>query len=103
MRGTARFDCRKRNMREKERVIQGGGGGEEEEGAHLCWPKLDNDLCDWRDAPVAGSAQRTSGGWDAAKHRHGRQVPPPRRKEPKLYVCHQHYRRKQTEAYLVED
>lgn len=27
MRGKVRFDCRKRNMREKERVIQGGGEG----------------------------------------------------------------------------
>lgn len=63
MRGMARFDCRKRNMREKrEGVIQGGGGGGEgteeeeegeEEGAHLCWANLDNDLSDWREASVA--------------------------------------------------
>lgn len=49
MRGEARFDCREKD-REKDRVILGGGEGEEEEeddeGAHLCWPKLDNDLSD---------------------------------------------------------
>lgn len=55
MREKARFDCRKSNMREKERVRRGGG----REGTHLCWPKLDNDLSDWREASVASSAQRS--------------------------------------------
>lgn len=45
MKAKARFDCRKRNMREKERVIRGGGLGEKA-GAYIRWSKLDNDLSD---------------------------------------------------------
>lgn len=39
--GMARFDSR------RKRECAAGGGGDKEKGAHLCWPKLDNDLPDW--------------------------------------------------------
>lgn len=54
-------------MQEEEHELEregdpGGGEGKEEVGkreeAHLCWPKLDNDLSDWREASVASDTQR---------------------------------------------
>lgn len=59
MGGEARFDCRKRNMRKKWRVIQ-----EEEkvkrrrEEGRLFRPKLDNDLSHWKVVSVASSTER---------------------------------------------
>lgn len=58
MGGEARFDCRKRNMRKKYRVIQEEKVKRRREGRCLCRPKLDNDLSHWKVASVASSTQR---------------------------------------------
>lgn len=96
MGGEARFDCRKRNMREKWRVIQGGGEGEEEEGGRLCWPKLDNDLSYWAEASVASSTQRnclskvkSSSGTKSEKFSQLQRLDILGRRS---YICHKHCR-----------